>query len=66
MSPTQNMAKNRQTEFFLIQETNVEAMMKNISPTTFPHFHGLGSKNPNTFMFKFFVVFRTYDYIFYE
>jgi hypothetical protein len=36
--------------------------MKNISPTSLPHFHGLTSEDPDTFMFEFFVVCRTYDY----
>jgi len=34
--------------------------MKNIIPTGLPHFHGLTSKDPDTFMFEFFVVYRTY------
>jgi len=28
--------------------------MKNISPYSLPHFHGLTSEDPDTFLFKFF------------
>ena len=47
---------------FLIREVDGETKMKNISPLALPHFHGLTSKDPDTFMFEFVVVFRTYDY----
>jgi len=56
------MAENRNEEVFPIRETNGEARMKNISPTTLPHFHGLTYEDIHTFMFEFFVVCRTYDY----
>jgi len=36
--------------------------MKNISPSTLPHFHGLTTEDPDTFLFEFFVICRTYDY----
>ena len=38
--------------------------MKNISPSALPHFHGITSEDPETFMFEFAVVFRTYVYTF--
>ena len=62
ISPIQNMFENMQIELFPIRETNVEARMKNISPTSLPHFRGLASMDPDTFVFEFFVVSRTYDY----
>jgi hypothetical protein len=34
---------------FSIQESNGEAKMKNINPSASPHFHGLVSKDPDTF-----------------
>lgn len=49
-------------EFFSIRDTSGEARMKNISPTARHHFHGLTSANPDTFIFEFIVVCRTYDY----
>eukprot|EP00253_Pinus_taeda_P014105 PITA_14105 len=36
--------------------------MKNISPSSLPHFHGLTSEDPDTFLFEFAVLCRTYDY----
>ena len=36
--------------------------MKNISPSVLPHFHGLTTEYPNTFLFEFVVICRTYDY----
>ena len=47
---------------FPIRETNGDTKMKNISPSALPHFHGLTTKDPDTFLFEFFVVCRTYDY----
>jgi len=36
--------------------------MKNNSPSVLPHFHGLTTEYPDTFLFEFFVLCRTYDY----
>jgi len=36
--------------------------MKNISPSALPHFHGLTSEDPYTFLFEFNVICITYDY----
>lgn len=59
---THTMAKNKNEEVFPIRETNGDVTMKNISPTSLPHFHGLTYEDPDTFMFDFMVVYRTYDY----
>ena len=37
--------------------------MKNINPSSFPHFHGYASEDPDTFIFEFEVVCKTYDYM---
>ncbi len=37
--------------------------MKNISPYVLPNFHGLRNEDPETFLFEFEVVCRTYDYL---
>lgn len=58
------MSKNRNNEVFPIKETNGEAKMQNISPTSLPKFRGLISEDPDTFMFEFSIVYRTYDYAF--
>ena len=47
---------------FPIREGDWETKMKNISPLALPHFHGLTSEDPDTFMFEFIVVCGTYDY----
>ena len=36
--------------------------MNNISPSALPHFHGLTTEDPDTFLFEFSVICRTYDY----
>lgn len=64
------MAKNRNARgngeriegTFPIRETNGDTKMKNISPSTLPHFHGLTTEDPDTFLFEFVVIYRTYDY----
>jgi len=56
------MGKNKNEGDFPIRETNGDARMKNISPSTLTHFHGLTSEDPHTFLFEFVVVCRTYDY----
>lgn len=47
---------------FPIRETNGDAKMKNISPSALPHSHGLTSEDPDTFLFEFVIICRTYDY----
>ena len=47
---------------FPIQDTNGDNKMKNISPYALPHFHGLTTEDPDTFLFEFVVICRTYDY----
>lgn len=47
---------------FLIRETNGDMKTKNISPSALPHFHGLTTEDPNTFLFEFAILCRTYDY----
>jgi len=45
---------------FPIKEINGNGKMKNISPSSLPHFHGMTSEDPNTFFFEFDVIYRTY------
>jgi hypothetical protein len=56
------MASEEEIFEFPIHESNGEAKMKNINPSTLPHFHGLVSKDPDTFLFEFAIICRTYDY----
>lgn len=48
---------------FPIRETNGDTKMKNISSSALPHFHGLTTKDHDTFLFAFFVLWETYDYV---
>ena len=43
------------------EETNTT--MKNISPSILPNFYGLKTEDPETFLFEFEVLCRTYDYL---
>jgi len=47
---------------FPIRETNGDMKMKSTSPSALPHFHGLTTEDPDTFLFEFAVLCRTYDY----
>ena len=48
---------------FPIVNEDSRATMKNISPSVLPNFHGLRTEDPETFLFEFEVVCRTYDYL---
>ena len=62
--PTVPMAENRNDRgnreriegAFPIRETNGDIKMKNISPSTLPHFHGLTTEDPDAFLFEFVVI----------
>ena len=68
--PPETMVENRNARgngervegTFPIRETNADTKMKNITPSTLPHFYGLTIEEPDTFLFEFFVICRTYDY----
>jgi len=65
------MAKNRNDKgntervegAFPMRETNGDTKMKSIIPSALLHFHGLTTEDPNTFLFEFVIICRTYDYI---
>ena len=68
--PPETMAENRNVRgngeriesTFPIRETNGDTKMKNISPSALSHFHGWTTEDPDTFLFEFVVLCRTYDY----
>ena len=64
MAETRNDRGNRERVegAFPIKETNGDTKMKNISPSALPHFHGLTTEDPETFLFEFVFICRTYDY----
>jgi len=41
---------------FPIRETNGDMKMKNISPSALPHFQGLTTEDPDTFLVEFVVL----------
>jgi hypothetical protein len=47
---------------FPIVDPNTNVQMKNIHPSVLPHFHGLVSEDPDSFLFKFDILCRSYDY----
>lgn len=47
---------------FPIQETNFNVHMKNIPPSVLPNFKGMRSKDPETFLFEFEIISRSYGY----
>ena len=47
---------------FPIRETNGDTKIKNISPSTLPHFHGLTTEDRDTFLFEFVVSCQTSDH----
>ena len=48
---------------FPIVDEDSRATMKNISPSVLPNFHGIRNEDPETFLFEFEVMCRTYDYL---
>jgi hypothetical protein len=48
---------------FTIKGSNEETKMKNIPHSSLPNFHGLSKEDPDTFLFKFNVLCRSYDYV---
>lgn len=48
---------------FPIGDIRGDTPMKPIPLTTLPNFHGLSSKDKDTFLFEFDIVCRGYDYI---
>ena len=37
--------------------------MKNINPSILPTFHGMSTEDPNAFLFEFYILCRSYNYI---
>jgi len=68
--PTEPMVENqddignseRIKRAFPIRETNGDTKMKNISPSSLIHFHGLTIEDPDTFLFEYAAICQIYDY----
>ena len=48
---------------FPIRISHGDHPMKNILLSTLPNFHGLASEDPNEFLFEFYILYKSYDYI---
>jgi len=48
---------------FPILDEDTTMTMKNILPSILPNFHGLRREDPETFLFEFEVLYRSYDYL---
>lgn len=46
---------------FPISNNNQPFIINNISSSTLPNFHGSMTKDPNTFLFEFYLLCRSYD-----
>jgi hypothetical protein len=55
-------AKEEVTFGFLIVDPTTIVQMKNIPPSTLPHFHGMVSEDPDAFLFEFDILCHSYDY----
>jgi len=58
------MAHINHTIKFPISDIRVDVRMKHIPLLALPNLHGLSSKDPDTFLFEFDVVYRGNDYIY--
>jgi len=58
------IVENEPSNFeFPIKETYEETKIKNIPHSTLPNFHGLSKEDIDTFLFKFDVLWKSYDYM---
>jgi len=55
--------KEETSAFRLIRGSNEETKMKNIPHLAMLNFHGLSKENHDTFLYKFKVLCRSYDYV---
>ena len=48
---------------FPIFDSTVDVTMKNIPPSSLPHFHGMSTEDPNSFLFEFDILCCSYNYV---
>ena len=48
---------------FPIQDMDISVPMKNIPPSFLPNFHGMRTEDPETFLFEFEILCRSYGYL---
>ena len=55
--------KTKVTFGFPILDSTRDTPMQNIPPSTLPHFHGMSSEDPDSFLFEFDILCRSYNYV---
>ena len=59
----ENQVSKEQSNFlFPIVDPDTVVQMKNIPPSALPHFHGKVHEDPDSFLFEFDILCRSYDY----
>ena len=48
---------------FPILDTVLDVNMKNIPPSSLPNFYGKSNEDPDTFLFEFDILYRSYNYL---
>jgi hypothetical protein len=64
MAEEEGNATNETYTFgFPILNIAIDVSMKNIPFSSLPHFHGMSTENPDSFLFEFDILCRSYNYI---
>ena len=58
----QNQERDESTFGFPILDTARDIVMKNIPPSILPQFHDIPTDDPNSFLFEFEILCRSYNY----
>ena len=48
---------------FPILDSTRDVAMKNIPPSTLPYFHGMSTEDPDSFLFEFYILCCSYNYV---
>ena len=48
---------------FPIFDSTIDVTMKKLPPSNLPHFHGMSTENPDSFLFEFDILCRSYNYV---
>jgi hypothetical protein len=58
-----NIANETETFGFPILDMDKDILMKNIPLSSLPHFRGMSTEDPDSFLFEFDILCRSYNYI---
>ena len=56
------VSEEKSTFVFQIVDPDTVAQIKNTPPSALPHFHGKFHEDPDSFLFEFDILCRSYDY----